>query len=64
MADRNETIQALARERVKISGGALSLDDAILVATSQVEADEAAAASEKKKGKGEKPEKPEKPEKT
>lgn len=57
MADRNETIQALARERVKLSGGALSLDDAILVATSQVEADEAAAATEKKKAKSEKPDK-------
>jgi hypothetical protein len=54
MADRNETIQALARERVKLSGGALSLEDAVTVATSQVEADEAAAATEKKKGKGEK----------
>jgi hypothetical protein len=48
MADRNETIQALARERVKLSGGALSLEDAIAVATSQVEADEAAAVAEKK----------------
>jgi hypothetical protein len=48
MADRNETIQALARERVKLSGGALSPEDAILVATSQVEADEAAAGAEKK----------------
>jgi hypothetical protein len=57
MADRNETIQALARERVKLSGGALSLEDAVTVATSQVEADEAAAATEKKKGKGDKPDK-------
>lgn len=48
MADRNETIQALARERVKLSGGALSLEDAVTVATSQVEADEAAAVAEKK----------------
>jgi hypothetical protein len=48
MADRKETIEALARERVKMSGGALSLEDAILVATSQVEADEAAAVAEKK----------------
>jgi hypothetical protein len=57
MADRNENIQALARERVKLSGGALSLEDAVTVATSQVEADEAAAATEKKKGKGDKPDK-------
>lgn len=56
MADRNETIQALARERVKLSGGALSLDDAIVVATNQVEADEAAAAADKKT-KGQKTEK-------
>lgn len=52
--DRNETIQALARERVKESLGALSLDDAIKVATAQVEADEesaktAAAAQKTKK---------------
>jgi hypothetical protein len=52
--DRNETIQALARERVKESLGALSLDDAVKVATAQVEADEEAAktaAGEKKKPK-------------
>jgi hypothetical protein len=49
--DRNETIQALARERVKDSMGALSPDDALKVATAQVEADEEAAKTEKKKAK-------------
>lgn len=49
--DRNETIQALARERVKDSMGALSPDDAIKVATAQVEADEEAAKADKKKAK-------------
>lgn len=55
MADRNETIQALARDRVKESLGALSMDDAVKVAAAQVEADEEAAkttaAAEKKKAK-------------
>lgn len=55
MADRNETIQALARERVKESMGALSSDDALKVATAQVEADEeaakTAATTDKKKAK-------------
>jgi hypothetical protein len=53
MADksRTESIQDLARERVKESLGALSLEDAVKVATAQVEADEESAKTDKKKPK-------------
>jgi hypothetical protein len=53
--DRNEIIQELARVRVRESMGALSPDDALKVATAQVDADEeaakTAATTDKKKAK-------------
>ena len=59
--EKTSKVEALARQRVKDSMGALSYEDALVVATAQVDADEKAAAEQSaaekktKTAKGDKP---------
>lgn len=59
--EKTSKVEAIARQRVKDSMGALSYEDALVVATSQVDADEKAAAEQSAAEKKTKPTKGEKP---
>lgn len=61
--EKPSKIEVLARQRVKDSMGALSYEDALVVATAQVDADEKAAAESSAADKKTKVSKAEKPEK-
>lgn len=59
--EKTSKVEAIARQRVKDSMGALCYEDALVVATAQVDADEKAAAEQSAAEKKTKPTKGEKP---